>query len=456
MPASLELVLDLLELGPQPLRDGVALEPETPVLALPADVREAQEVECLRLAEAPCRSSLDGEPPELDQPGLVGMQFQPELRESLTEVVEELLGVTQMLKSDNEIIGFTSRPGRVRHVRPGGGIHRGVQAAGYVRHGRRREFGAAHGLGADGRLACPAGMSSGWTALVRGAGCRCQLRAALSATRLATARDRDRSMLGHLVSSLPANPLSAGTPPRRHPRLLPEGTTEALLAAVRSARDRMIVTWLSDSGMRIGELCGLWFCDLHLRDGHRCGQRRGPHVHVVKRLNPNRAAAKRPMPARIEDGVVTGGVIRRASPAMISTYHEYLTEDYHRVRAVATTELMLVQLAGERAGAPLSSHGARQMLERAGRRAGLGRITPHAFRHKWATALSEATGGNTKAVADEGGWASSQTVEAAYAHLGGDTALEAALRRGWGEARPPPCVRSQPVRARFGSRRWAR
>src|ERR687891_1356795 len=105
MPASLELVLDLLELGPQPLRDGVALEPETPVLALPADVREAQEVECLRLAEAPCRSSLDGEPPELDQPGLVGMQLQPELREPLTEVVEELLGVTQMLEPDNEVSG---------------------------------------------------------------------------------------------------------------------------------------------------------------------------------------------------------------------------------------------------------------------------------------------------------------------------------------------------------------
>src|ERR671918_142039 len=105
MPASLELVLDLLQLGPQPFRDGVAFEPETSVLAFPAAGREAQEVECLRLAEAPCRSSLDGEPPELDQPGLVGMQFQPELRESLTEVVEELLGVTQVLESDDEIVG---------------------------------------------------------------------------------------------------------------------------------------------------------------------------------------------------------------------------------------------------------------------------------------------------------------------------------------------------------------
>src|SRR5215204_4922931 len=45
MPTSHELVLDLLEFRPQPLRNGVAPEPEAPVLALPADVREAQEVE---------------------------------------------------------------------------------------------------------------------------------------------------------------------------------------------------------------------------------------------------------------------------------------------------------------------------------------------------------------------------------------------------------------------------
>jgi len=51
------------------------------------------------------------------------------------------------------------------------------------------------------------------------------------------------------------------------------------------------------------------------------------------------------------------------------------------------------------------------MIERAGRRAGLGLIKPHAFRHSWASALTEATGGNTKAVADEGGWMSAQTVE---------------------------------------------
>lgn len=176
-----------------------------------------------------------------------------------------------------------------------------------------------------------------------------------------------------------------------------------MLAAVRTARDRMIVTWLADCGLRIGELCGLWFCELHLRAGHPCGQRRGPHLHVVKRINPNAAAAKRGYPARLVDGIVTDGIVRRASPAMVDSYHEYLAEDYHRIRALVDSEVALVQPTGERTGAGLSPHGARQMLERAGRRAGLGLVNPHAFRHTWATALTEATDGNTKAVADAAG-----------------------------------------------------
>ena len=258
------------------------------------------------------------------------------------------------------------------------------------------------------------------------------LRAQLTENRLATGRDRERSALGHLMSSVARNPLAGGTPPTRHPRLLPDGARDSMIDAVRTARDRMIVVWLSDSGLRIGELCGLSFCDLHLRNDHACGERKGAHFHIVKRHNPNFASAKTPRPARVIEGVVTGGTVRRASPAMVDTYNEYLAEDYHRVRAVAHTDLVLVHLTGETAGQPLSPHGARQMLDRAGRRAGLGRVRPHAFRHTWATALTEATGGNTKAVADEGGWSNAQIVEDTYAHLGGDPALEIALNKIWG------------------------
>jgi len=59
------------------------------------------------------------------------------------------------------------------------------------------------------------------------------------------------------------------------------------------------------TGMRIGELCGLWFCDLHVRKDHPCGERQGPHVHIVKRVNPNRASAKTGFPALVVNGMVS-------------------------------------------------------------------------------------------------------------------------------------------------------
>jgi hypothetical protein len=50
-----------------------------------------------------------------------------------------------------------------------------------------------------------------------------ELRAALSMRRLPTSRDRDTSILGHLVTSLSANPLSHGTAPRKLPRTFRTG-----------------------------------------------------------------------------------------------------------------------------------------------------------------------------------------------------------------------------------------
>ncbi len=49
MPAALELVIDHLELGLHPLGDRDAPEPEPPGLVLPAEMRESQKVERLKL-----------------------------------------------------------------------------------------------------------------------------------------------------------------------------------------------------------------------------------------------------------------------------------------------------------------------------------------------------------------------------------------------------------------------
>jgi hypothetical protein len=76
-----------------------------------------------------------------------------------------------------------------------------------------------------------------------------ELGKSLSQTRLPSRLDRRRSFLGHTTTSQPANPLAPQGPRRRHPKILPDGARGKLLEAVYSARDRLVVTWLGDSGM---------------------------------------------------------------------------------------------------------------------------------------------------------------------------------------------------------------
>jgi len=74
------------QLRPRPLRVGDPLELETPPPVLPANVGEAQEPERLRLAESPLLTLLGGKPPEPDQPRLLGVQLQGELREPVAKI----------------------------------------------------------------------------------------------------------------------------------------------------------------------------------------------------------------------------------------------------------------------------------------------------------------------------------------------------------------------------------
>jgi len=179
-------------------------------------------------------------------------------------------------------------------------------------------------------------------------------------------------------------------------------------------------------------LCGLYLSDLHLREGAACGQCRAPHVHICHRPgNPNRAAAKTKHPWRTEDGTVTGGLIKRASPAMIHAYFEYMTIEYP---GESGHGMLLVQLAGPDTGRPWAADAARGMLRRAGSRAGLGGVRPHQFRHSFATAVLDASGGNLIVARDAGGWSSATTVDEIYAHADvHDPVFDRALRAVWGE-----------------------
>src|SRR5208337_1210397 len=104
VPASLEPVIDRSQLRPHLLRDRDSSEVEAPVPVLPTDMGKAEKVERLRLAETPDCPVVSGITPELDQPGLVGVQLEPELRKALTKVMEELLGVTLMLEPADKVV----------------------------------------------------------------------------------------------------------------------------------------------------------------------------------------------------------------------------------------------------------------------------------------------------------------------------------------------------------------
>ncbi|MGW3690590.1 tyrosine-type recombinase/integrase [Streptomyces sp. NPDC005125] len=262
-----------------------------------------------------------------------------------------------------------------------------------------------------------------------------ELLRALEVRRLPTQADRSRLLLGHVVTSMSANPLMRKRGSRRrHPKMLPDGARPELISVVNTARDQMVVTWLSDTSLRVGGLTGLHLADLHLRENADCGECRGPHLHVCHRWgNANGAAAKIKPDWRIVDGVVTGGEIYRASPAMISAYFAYMTTEY---RALAARHgMLLIQLFGPRKGEPWAASGARGMLRRAGRRAELpGRILPKAFRHQFTNDILDACKGEPFVAKAAGNWASARMVDEVYGHPDlHSPEFTAALQAVWGE-----------------------
>jgi len=63
-----------------------------------------------------------------------------------------------------------------------------------------------------------------------------------------------------------------------------------------------------------------------------------------------------------DDGIIRGGLIKRASPAMIHSYFEYMTAEYPRG---AGHGMLLVQLHGARRGRPTRPAGCSAALVQA-------------------------------------------------------------------------------------------
>jgi hypothetical protein len=186
----------------------------------------------------------------------------------------------------------------------------------------------------------------------------------LDRTRLPTRADRRRSLLGHVKTSMPSNPLTPKGPHRRHPKMLPEGTRESLLGVASSARDRLVVTWLADGGLRVGELCGLHLADLHLRENcagvGRCVSRQSQRFVQARVPGPVRPldrphGERRHQPAREQlDG----------SDLVVEHVGQVRGVVRERPHARRADEHQLVQRAAGAAGqeAPVQAHRCEQAL----------------------------------------------------------------------------------------------
>lgn len=224
----------------------------------------------------------------------------------------------------------------------------------------------------------------------------------------------------------------------RHPRLVNPEILENLrsTASEHSQRDIMILLWLEKLGLRVGELCGLRLQDLHFAEHHECGQRAGPHIHIIPRGdNPNEARAKQ---RYVETGfgssrgtVVTGGIIRTVNDELINAYYSYHLDEYAYLIRTIDHEMILVHLGGKTPGAPLTTQAVRRMIDRTRLRAGItAHITPHSYRHLAASRLYAASNYNAELVAQEFGWTSPTMVTETYGRAA-NYEMRSHLNRAW-------------------------
>src|SRR5438876_178719 len=104
--APLELGLYLAQLRLQPLADRLPQHRESSVAPLlPADMREAEEVERLGLPLSAPFPVFGCERAELQKPRFLGMQFQSELSKPLDKLRPEPLGVRLALESNHYVVG---------------------------------------------------------------------------------------------------------------------------------------------------------------------------------------------------------------------------------------------------------------------------------------------------------------------------------------------------------------
>ena len=181
---------------------------------------------------------------------------------------------------------------------------------------------------------------------------------------------------------------------QRLPKVLAAADIQRLLDACSHRRDRLLLSLLYESGMRIGQALGLRHADIRSFDGH---------IEIVPRSNVNGARTKSRSP-----------YVVHVSKEAMSLYADYLVHEYKD----AAHDYVFVNWWGGRIGAPMTYPTVIDLFRTLGARTGL-KVTPHMFRHTHATELLRA-GWDAAYVQKRLGHAHIQTTTSIYAHLSGE------------------------------------
>lgn len=175
--------------------------------------------------------------------------------------------------------------------------------------------------------------------------------------------------------------------PKKMPRVLSPDEVVALTGALRTHRDRAMVSLMVHAGLRRCEVLGLRFGDVHIGDRRVfIAEGKGGHQRLVPVL-----------------------------PGFFTQLADYLSGE----RPVdAGDDHVFVVLKGPNRGRPLTAAGLDQVLDGARGRAGLAHATCHELRHTCFTRLREA-GMALEAIQAQAGHASIETTRI-YLHLSND------------------------------------
>jgi len=202
----------------------------------------------------------------------------------------------------------------------------------------------------------------------------------------------------------PSTTLSFPVKGRRLPRYLTEPETEALLATPPGAeelalRDRAIIEVLYATGVRVGELCGLKLTDVDLDAGT---------LRVVGKGDRERVA-------------LLGRPAAGAMESYISGERERLAERSQRAGDFV--------FLGRR-GSPMDQREVRRVVDRVSSElAAAGNVSPHTFRHTFATHML-AHGADLRAVQELLGHSNVATTQI-YTHL-----TRAEIRKAYEQSHP--------------------